>query len=156
MNYGRGFTIVEIIVAIAVIGVLSTLGFVAWRTTKNTAIDNQTKASVAILKQAIERYYDDHGEYPRPSINCIQQEVYWSRCINGELASVLVPKYLPSIPNGPTEQPFEYIVDISRLSPGKATPDRYGILVRLSTGNCKAGKRLHSNWWGTTTPACDF
>jgi|GEM_PF-2161083 len=64
MRGKRGFTLVELIVVIAVLAVLSTLiAFGVTRTLANTRDEQRTASSTALVEK-LEAYYMDKGEYP--------------------------------------------------------------------------------------------
>lgn len=60
----RGFTLAELIIAIAVIGVLSTISVVGFSKYQSGARDSQRSVKVSIIAEALEKYYDQNGEYP--------------------------------------------------------------------------------------------
>lgn len=60
----KGFTIIELLVVIAVIGVLSTIGMFSFGKYQAEARDSQRSAKAAVLAEALEKYYDNNGEYP--------------------------------------------------------------------------------------------
>ncbi len=69
MNYSasrisRGFTLVEILVVVAVIGVLATIGIMGFSKVQAGSRDAQRSASMTTLAEALEKYYDQNGEYP--------------------------------------------------------------------------------------------
>lgn len=59
-----GFTIVELLVVIAVIGVLSTIGLLSFGRYQIEARDSQRAAKTTVIAEALEKYYDKSGEYP--------------------------------------------------------------------------------------------
>ncbi len=60
----RGFTIVELMVVIGIIGVLTTLGFISFNSIQSNVRDSQRASRVKIISEALEKYYDKNGEYP--------------------------------------------------------------------------------------------
>ena len=64
----HGFTLVELLITIAIIGILSLMGLSTFMTTQKKGRDFQRKASLAALGKALESYMNDKGVYP-PSIH---------------------------------------------------------------------------------------
>ncbi len=59
-----GFSLIELIVVIAIIGVLSTLGMANYLNVKTKARDSIRKSDFAQLRSALELYRSDQGAYP--------------------------------------------------------------------------------------------
>ncbi len=64
----KGFTLVEILVAIAIIGLLNSIAFVTLNRAREKARVAQAGSISRILAMATEFYYDDMGFYP-PDVN---------------------------------------------------------------------------------------
>lgn len=60
----RGFTIVELIIVVAVIGILSGIALTTFNQYRNRAADTQAKTMVSVLTSALDRYYSKNNEYP--------------------------------------------------------------------------------------------
>jgi prepilin-type N-terminal cleavage/methylation domain-containing protein len=60
----KGFTLIELIVVIAVLGVLATLIIPKVVGVKSDAETAAMDANARIIKNALERYYLEHGKYP--------------------------------------------------------------------------------------------
>ena len=152
MHKQNGFTIVELVVVIIVIAILATLGGLAWRTSREDAKNSQQKTDVIRLKNAVDKYYRDNGEYPIPTVTCATNSADYKVCNNGELATMLVPKYIDEIPKDKNGSNFQFAVQ--RENP--STQDRYGFRVLVSgTSYCKSGKNMLAGWW-SSAPECDF
>ncbi len=59
-----GFTLVEVLIVVAIIGILTAVGFVSYDSIQSGARDSQRSSRVTILAEALEKYYDQNGEYP--------------------------------------------------------------------------------------------
>lgn len=148
MHKHDGFTIVELVIVIIVMAILATIGGLAWRETRNNALDSQQKANVLTLKNAIERYKKDYGIFPQP--DCTTDHYGNIMCLGGELASDLTPRYINSLPtsnNQSTPQHFSYYVNEDGSS--------YALHVTLSSGGCKSGVNMPVDWFWSA-PECSF
>jgi type II secretion system protein G len=67
-----GFTIVELLIVVVVIGILAAIVIVAYNGIQTTARDNVRKADLKTLATAIESYYAVNGNYPMSSGWCTQ------------------------------------------------------------------------------------
>lgn len=59
-----GFTVVEIVIIISVIAILAGIGVVSFFKIQQKARDYQRSTKSIAITEAIEKYYDKHGEYP--------------------------------------------------------------------------------------------
>jgi prepilin-type N-terminal cleavage/methylation domain-containing protein len=64
MNNRRGFTIIELLVVIVVIGILATLSIVGYANLQKQSRDSQRAASAVVVAESLEKYYSQNGEYP--------------------------------------------------------------------------------------------
>jgi len=148
-----GFTIVEVLVVVLVLGILMTLGGLAWRAAREDAINNESKTELLTIQNAVEEYYSQNGEYPWPA-SCSKYSSATNRtCDAGELNPLLVPKYLKELPTDWRGKHYEYTVN-------KSPDNRYGLLMYRANGTkCRVGKGILAMWWNTPAPAaenCDF
>lgn len=105
----RGFTLVEIMVVIAVIGILSTVAFYGFNGAREQARDKTRAASLQQLQVAIETYRADKGEYP--DAGCPPSNTWvgpgpmagiGSSC--DEYIDGLVPNYIAALPTDPKDE----------------------------------------------------
>jgi prepilin-type N-terminal cleavage/methylation domain-containing protein len=64
MKKALGFTLVELLVVISVIGILATIVFVGFSTIQASSRDQQRASKIAVIAEGLEKYYDANGEYP--------------------------------------------------------------------------------------------
>jgi len=65
-----GFTLVEILVVVTIIGIISSLGLVAFASTRKTARDSKRKADLEQIRSALELYRSDVKTYPNATFAC--------------------------------------------------------------------------------------
>jgi prepilin-type N-terminal cleavage/methylation domain-containing protein len=63
----RGFTLVELITVVAILGILMTLTVGAVQGVRNYVARNATREIFAALDAALQQYYNDWGKYPWPA-----------------------------------------------------------------------------------------
>jgi type IV pilus assembly protein PilE len=59
-----GFTIVEVLVTIAIIGILAGIAFVSYGTLQQDSRNSLRASRLTIVAEALEKYYNKSGEYP--------------------------------------------------------------------------------------------
>ena len=59
-----GFTIIELIVIIATIGVLAAITIIGFSSYQQDARDEQRASNTTVISEALEEYYQENGEYP--------------------------------------------------------------------------------------------
>lgn len=109
-NHTRGFTIVELLIVIVVIGVLASIAIVAYNGVQAGARDAKRKSDVAAIVKALELYYTEKGHYPNattytPGSTTINAA--WSTTADASwanLEAVLQP-YIAKLPRDPVSTP---------------------------------------------------
>ncbi len=71
----NGFTLLELIVVMAIIGILSTMIIGNFVTSQMRARDSKRKNDVTQLQRALEQYMNDHGTYPLSTDNDISGQI---------------------------------------------------------------------------------
>ena len=82
----KGFTLIEILIVITIIGILTTLGTMSYVTSLKAARDTRRKTDLEQIRQALESYRSTSGIYPVASPGI----------------SALKPSYMTTIPTDPS------------------------------------------------------
>ncbi len=59
-----GFTLIELMVVVTIIGILATIAQPSYRTATIKARESALKRDLFIVRDVIDQYYADHGSYP--------------------------------------------------------------------------------------------
>lgn len=139
-----GFTIVELLIVIVVIGILAAITIVAYNGIQQKGRDVKRTSDATNIKKLLEIYKADTGTYPSV---CGGGDN--SGCSTTALASVLVPTYATSLPQDVNlAKNYQYVK-------GTGT-ESYGLLIQAyeAVAPCKTGVNVSSGWWGVGVPAC--
>lgn len=131
-----GFTIVELLIVIVVIGILAAITIVAYNGVQVKARDSARIAKVKSISKAIELYHTDNGRYPQIldgvgwETTCGSQTENWGHCDrNNILATALAPymKIDPTSLSDATQGNYFY----HYTSQAADNYQTYGLMVRL-------------------------
>lgn len=115
LNSNRsGFTMIEILVVVVIIGILATIGTLSFMPSLEKSRDGRRKADLANLSKALEAYHTDHGSYPT-SLNgtigiCGQtgnSACNWGEAFVDNKGTV----YMASLPSDPGKFEYSYLAD---------------------------------------------
>lgn len=100
----KGFTMIELLVVISIIGLLAAILLVAYQGARKTARDGKRKADVEMIRSALEMYKADKGYYP-PKDQTGWCTVLWgcgsSTWYNDVAGALISGGYLSSLPQDP-------------------------------------------------------
>jgi type II secretion system protein G len=145
VTHKKGFTIIELLVVIVVIGILVTIMVISYNGIQQRSRDSKRASDITQLKIAIEKYRSEKSMYPDvcgDNVGC-----------NASNLSTTISAYLTTIPHDPrntanTYNDYQYVR-------GLITDDSYGLYVRYEAkAECKTGTNIATGWWGTTVPSC--
>jgi len=100
---GAGFTLIEILVAMAIVGILASAALVGLSSVRQTARDTKRITDLRQVQTALELYYRREGSYPTVQT--------W-----GELITELDPVKIPSDPRNNGTLEYEYAADSGGVS----------------------------------------
>jgi type II secretion system protein G len=131
-----GFTIVELLIVIVVIGILAAITIVAYNSVQVKARDSTRIAKVKSISKAIELYRADNDRYPAiqdgngRETTCGSQTENWGHCDRNQTLSALLAPYMKIDPTSLSDatQGNYYYFYTSQSSDNYQT---YGLMVYL-------------------------
>ena len=127
----RGFSLVELLVVISIIGLVTAVGTSFVSSLQRNTRDSQREADLRILQAALQQYYADQNKYPGDDI--------------GNLTSLKSPDgsktYLTQIPKDPVGTAYYYrpVISISQplnsCGPAIGTCHYYFLCAKLENPN---------------------
>lgn len=144
-NNQMGFTIVELLIVIVVIGILAAITIVAYNGIQKRASDTRRHSDIEIITKALELYYIDNNRYPAGS-GSTTINAAWSTTADASwqnLATALRP-YAASLPSDPISSPgvavtgasgynYAYYANTNTFC-GAAVGKMYILVYRLENG----------------------
>lgn len=159
--YKRGFTLVELLIVIAIIGVLSTVVLSSLTNAKAKSRDTRRLADLQQIHNALELYFSENASYP-VMIATSNPDVSWTEA----LQTALLP-FLNPLPRDPSSLEYRYSSTDSGRKFGLAAPmeTEYGLAKAEADGGYyadyyemgpspKACKDVGKEWWGSALNDC--
>lgn len=97
----RGFTIVELLIVIVVIGILAAITVVAYNGIQGRAKDSKRQADISSLQKALEVYHSVNGGYPACTGGTYQLGTGQQACTVATIQGQLVPSTIGALPTDP-------------------------------------------------------
>ena len=92
----KAFTLIELLIVVAIIGILVTVGLGSYRSSQVKARDVKRKADASNISKALTMYYNDHGRFPEANNGEIMGTAWGDEF--SSLEGVIYMKKLPSDP----------------------------------------------------------
>lgn len=142
MSHQQGFTIVELLVVIVVIGILAAITVVAYNGISQRAAYAEMQSDFNTLQKGIAMYKAEHDEYP-DSTDCVNSSgntnyehgwCGWSQGTGDSFIPGVSPEFVPQLPNLPEdrEQRDSYVYRSSSHADGINAGTTYYQLLRFS------------------------
>lgn len=112
----HGFTLVELMVVIVILGILTAIGTFAFQTSQQKSRDSRRKNDISQVTKALELYNNDHSVYPGATDKKIDGcgATYTSTCewgaeFGNSSANVI---YMIKLPNDPSITRTKYVYEV--------------------------------------------
>lgn len=144
-NKAKGFTIVELLIVIVVIGILATLVIVTFTGIQQKARDSKRKTDLNALDSHAEAYYASNGYYP--TLKDLQTASFLSTSLKGFDPSALTDPKGGAISGTTSATNYSYVAAASSTS----TASCDNTVASSSTNACDSFTAT-ATLEGTTTP----
>ncbi len=134
----KGFTLVELLVVVAIIGLLAGIATVSVNSVRTKARDARRVADIKQIQNALEIYYSDAGSYPATIADKLGTNTALVLTSNGWKAAAEGTVYL-NVPKDP-QSVGEFVYTYSAAAPTKD----YSIVFKLESGSGSFKDGLHT------------
>ncbi len=144
----EGFTLIEILVVVAVIGLLAAVITVALKSARASARDTKRKDDIGQVRKAIDLYYQEYGIYPSTSVGTGPTALSDSLFVQG------LSQFIQRVPKDPaclsgTACDYQYI-----LNSGQTAYAIYIPFERIAP--CKIMSLTGTAAWFSNAPVCSY
>lgn len=103
-----GFTLIELIVVVAILGILATIGLTSFQTSQMKSRDTKRKSDLEQIQRALEMYMNDHSNYP----TSVGGEIVVGDALDWGTAEFKDSEgtiYMKQLPGDPRDQEYCYV-----------------------------------------------
>ncbi len=100
----RGFTLIEMIVVIAIIGLIASVLLVSLSSARAKGRDTRRVSDIRSIQAALEQYYQACSVYPR-----VLSALSGSTCTNGPNTGASLNVPMPNVPQDPSGGSYKYV-----------------------------------------------
>lgn len=157
----NGFTIVELLIVIVIIGILAAVTVVAYNTMQDRARFSLMQTDMKSITKGLELYKVDTGNYPNTigQNGCTSNWCGWDQATGNNFIDGLSPKYMAAIPQLPAvnvrEDTYLYQSDgvnyqLIRFKPSGLTSVEIASSMHITTNgyeNIAWGYKTNASWW---------
>ena len=137
-----GFTLIEMLVVISIIGILAVLVAANLNSARGRARDAERKSDIKNIETAMRLYYNDYGSYP--STNSLPWASKWS---NGSIV------YMETLPQDPLSPNQKYQYKAGTAADNYTTKDNYTLVACLENSSDPSAVNVPN---GFTCPGSAF
>lgn len=101
----RGFSLIELLVAISIIGIISAVGLTNYAQAQKVARDSKRKQDLASLAVAFELYYQQNKTHP-PTTDVRDYNAGFDGCVSAILPTLIEPEFISKVPEDPLRQNY--------------------------------------------------
>ncbi len=126
----KGFTLIEMLVVIAIIGLLSSVIFASLKIGKTQANDARRLQDIKALGTAMDLYFADHNVYPfdTAGYTITSNQAAWESQLGPELRP-----YLPKMPQPPNQNAGPYVYSVLPPSLNVCIPMSFAVSCATTT-----------------------
>lgn len=144
----RGFTLIELLVVISIVGLLASVVISSLGSSRLKARDARRIADLRTIRNALELYISDNGQYPSNG--------YWTCSFLSSwdtLAASLAP-YISELPRDPTNSGYPWVTGTYGYCYGRISATEYDLVTQLEDVNNR--NRCALNGWLFRNPNPDI
>ncbi len=144
----KGFTLIELLIVIVILAILMAVGLGNFFSSQTKSRDSQRKTDLQHIAQALEIYYNDHGEYPTDpgSSTGIAGQEWGDPFVDPDNTTTLYMNLLPTDPSGYSYyydsddgSYFQLYARLENENDGSLTKDSDNAVMVYFTTDCGSG-----------------